>query len=1017
MNAGVHGLWLTGALLLSLVAAPAAADEAAELAANQVSVEVPHTVGSPEGGLMCPAGQTPSRFYFNDFEGGDGGWAVTSPANLWERGAVTTGVYQTCDTTPSPEPAGAFSGTNVWATNLDGCYANLNPSQATILAQTFDFSTLSAPIMLDWQHWYHVFEAFDRAEVIVNGTVLWRTPDSNPTANYVYQAVDLSAYAGNPNVTIQFSLFSTTVVNRMGWYVDDVGISVCADPVELYINEVVYNPPGTDAPNEYIEIRGTPGATIPAGTYLVEVEGDGVPQAGTVDRVFDLGGRTLGANGYLVFLQQNNTYVVDPQATVATATGAGWTGLGGVNDIENGTVSLLLITAAAAPTIGTDVDTDNDGALDGVGATWTIVDSVGGTDGGAADLVYGAQPCGPTGFTPGSFHRIGESTGSGNTDWVCSQPFGTAPNFTLSATNTLPASFAGRALDHIGSFNFPTASISLVKTVGTDPGVCAATTAIGVNAGTTVYYCYTVTNTGNITLNLHDLTDDQLGAIFSGLNFALTPGSSIDTVTAGLSIPSVINTTTTNTATWTAYNAGPVNQATAQASATVTVLSADLAMALTDSPDPVTAGSQLSYTATVSNGGPAIAQDVSFALPLPAGTSYVSATPSAGGTCTNVSPVTCTWAGATAPMADRSATIVVLVAANVANGTNLSATATASSATTDPNAANNAATATTAVQTQADIAMTAFTDSPDPVSGRHQPDVPGGDDQQRRLGRAERALLAAAAGGHQLRLGGPERRWQLHQHQPGELHLGRRDGAYDQPQRDDRGAGGAERAAGHDSQCSRDGHQRHHRPGGGQQQPGDQHAGQCGGRLADRSDRLAGAGGTGPDGDLHRYQHQPRSVGRAERGAVDHAEPGLPLRQPYGQCRRGLHDAADRQFGRDQLHLGRGDRAGRGAHAGGERGELLAGHQQHPGGDQLEHHRSGADEQQCRQRLGAGRQPGRADPDAEPVEPAAPRPAGGPDRRGAGAPRLRVGTAEPAQGAGSALPVTQGPPSGGPLLC
>ncbi|MCU0292252.1 MAG: hypothetical protein MUF10_09740 [Thermoanaerobaculaceae bacterium] len=115
-------------------------------------------------------------------------------------------------------------------------------------------------------------------------------------------------------------------------------------------------------------------------------------------------------------------------------------------------------------------------------------------------------------------------------------------------------------------------SISLVKTVGTVAGVCAATTAITVDPGTTVYYCYTVTNTGNLTLNLHNLTDDRLGTLFSGLSYALTPGSSVNTVAAGLSIPAVIDTTTTNTGTWTAYNAGPVNSTQAQASATVTVV-------------------------------------------------------------------------------------------------------------------------------------------------------------------------------------------------------------------------------------------------------------------------------------------------------------------------------------------------------------------------------------------------------------------------------------------------------------
>ncbi|HSN77416.1 MAG TPA: choice-of-anchor J domain-containing protein, partial [Anaerolineae bacterium] len=115
------------------------------------------------------------------------------------------------------------------------------------------------------------------------------------------------------------------------------------------------------------------------------------------------------------------------------------------------------------------------------------------------------------------------------------------------------------------------AGISLVKTVGTTPGVCAATSSITVLAGTTVYYCYTVTNTGSVALNLHTLVDDQLGTIFSGLNYALAPGASVNTVAAGLSIPAVINATTTNVGTWTAYNTGgPSVQATATATVTAT---------------------------------------------------------------------------------------------------------------------------------------------------------------------------------------------------------------------------------------------------------------------------------------------------------------------------------------------------------------------------------------------------------------------------------------------------------------
>lgn len=123
----------------------------------------------------------------------------------------------------------------------------------------------------------------------------------------------------------------------------------------------------------------------------------------------------------------------------------------------------------------------------------------------------------------------------------------------------------------VGGTTLP--AITITKTVGTQAGACASGSAITVAPGTTVYYCITVTNNGDTTLNYHDLVDDELGTIFTGLNYALTPGSSVSTVTLGLSIPAVINTTTPNTATWTAYNAEGADEAVAQDSATVTVRS------------------------------------------------------------------------------------------------------------------------------------------------------------------------------------------------------------------------------------------------------------------------------------------------------------------------------------------------------------------------------------------------------------------------------------------------------------
>ncbi len=110
-------------------------------------------------------------------------------------------------------------------------------------------------------------------------------------------------------------------------------------------------------------------------------------------------------------------------------------------------------------------------------------------------------------------------------------------------------------------------SIDLTKTVGTDPNVCATTDTIDVLSGTDVTYCYEVTNTGSLTLTLHDLNDTELGTILAGFPYNLNPGASIfltDTAT--------INSSTVNTATWTAYNAGPTDVVSATDTATVNII-------------------------------------------------------------------------------------------------------------------------------------------------------------------------------------------------------------------------------------------------------------------------------------------------------------------------------------------------------------------------------------------------------------------------------------------------------------
>lgn len=107
-------------------------------------------------------------------------------------------------------------------------------------------------------------------------------------------------------------------------------------------------------------------------------------------------------------------------------------------------------------------------------------------------------------------------------------------------------------------------SLSIAKTVGTDPNHCASTDSIEVEVGTRVTYCYFITNTGSLPLVSHVLTDDRLGILLNDFPYALAPSASVF-----LTQTAIINNPVTNTAAWTSRTVG---NSTAQDSDTATVI-------------------------------------------------------------------------------------------------------------------------------------------------------------------------------------------------------------------------------------------------------------------------------------------------------------------------------------------------------------------------------------------------------------------------------------------------------------
>jgi hypothetical protein len=349
------------------------------------------------------------------------------------------------------------------------------------------------------------------------------TPDAPFTGNSASVAVTIN----DQSATSPGPLSATATIN----------INVVAAP-PLVISEVLANPPGLDEPNQYIEIRSAaPNYTIPNGTYFISVSGS--PQTltvgntlttyptGTVYDTFDLSGRKTGSDGYLVILENGNTYnnfadagglgLIDPRATVldngvnpdgsiAIGTGAGFgnnfvapgssivghSALFRVHDTDllKPSATYMLIQSPGAVTPGDQLDAPANvpptGTLHGAEFnSWTVFDSVGAALSSTStpgDLAYGyvnfIDTTGSTNHaTPNStaigapfstdyFARANNDSGSIASDWVGTSGInGQVPTWgTGSSSNTLPASYANRPLNNIGGPNFDTSQPAVVTT-------------------------------------------------------------------------------------------------------------------------------------------------------------------------------------------------------------------------------------------------------------------------------------------------------------------------------------------------------------------------------------------------------------------------------------------------------------------------------------------------------------------------------------------------------------------------
>lgn len=134
---------------------------------------------------------------------------------------------------------------------------------------------------------------------------------------------------------------------------------------QLLINEIEADPGDqTNDSCQYIELRGTPGATVPANTYFVAIDSDAA-FPGSFNHVVNVSGAVVGSNG-LIYL--NNTFGTLPCPNRMPAAGTTVVNynspvrIGGLN-LTIGSESFAIIQTTANIFSGLDGDPDDDGVL------------------------------------------------------------------------------------------------------------------------------------------------------------------------------------------------------------------------------------------------------------------------------------------------------------------------------------------------------------------------------------------------------------------------------------------------------------------------------------------------------------------------------------------------------------------------------------------------------------------------------------------------------------------------------
>jgi uncharacterized repeat protein (TIGR01451 family) len=719
---------------------------------NSWSIEVCEPPPPP----MCATGFTPVTVYSTNFESGAAGFTHSGTGDQWALGTPNTLATSTAN--PVADFTTCNSGTNCWKTNLTGTYAA--SSSQDLLSPNINLAGLSAPVVVSWAHRYQMENAsfdhyfvdaqqvggatpvrvFEWLDATMTDTIGNPTVNVPASAGWAVMTARADSLAGL-NTELRFHLDSDTTVNLGGVAIDDVSVTAC-------------RPLSAD-----LSITKTDGVTtaVPGGsvTYTITASNagpdpvTGATVADTFPAILTATWTCVGAGGGTCTAAGSGN--INDTVNLPVGASVIYTVSAAISASATGTLTNTATVSSAIPdpVPGNNSATDTDTLIPQADLAITKTDSVTtATPGGSVTYTITASNAGPSnapGATvadtfpaslTGTWTCVGAgggtctAAGSGNISDTVNLPAGASVTYTVSAsinaaatgtlsntaTVTAPAGVTDPAPGNNSATDtdtlVPQADLNITVTDGVAsvvPGGSVTYTIVASNAGPSNAPGSTVADI--FPASLTGVTWTCVGA-GGGTCTAAGAGNINDTVNlpAGANVTYTVSATVSAAATGSLSNTATVTPAAGitdpvpgNNSATDTDninQQADLSITITDAPDPVTAGNNVTYTLTAANAGPSNASAVTISLPLGANTTFVSLSAPAGTTCTSpavgaAGTVNCSVTSDLAPSATVIITVVVNV--NAAFAGTISATASVSSTATDPVPGNNSATATTLV--------------------------------------------------------------------------------------------------------------------------------------------------------------------------------------------------------------------------------------------------------------------------------------------------------------------------------